>query len=308
MNKKKIFTFIFIGVLLLTLVVFVSYKNIRDNNSHQQTSTSPSSGNITTQSAASGTTVAPATTQNANTTIAQTQSPAATTLPAATTVESATEIKKPESKKEIIELYASAVNQVKSSAKSVANVYNNNENYEGIKNIGNNAVLEGLAKTLFGMFMVESNERTDYTSREDIIAHFPPLAVSTVSLTEAMFESATISDKGDSFEIFLKTSSTRENPELNPTQGSGAFGNAFSVLDLSVVTNSVKNFPVTLDGIALKYFEGTIKCVIDKTSGNIKTLEQYAPMIIHMDSVKMLAKIEGIDIGLAITDRWEVQF
>ena len=207
------------------------------------------------------------------TTAPTTQAPAenngseeATTAPQASSGE--------KTKAEIIELYNTSANKVKTNATQVV------KNYEYRSMNEETMVLPGalksMASTMIPKFMSDDLEPQYYDTPELIKEKFiVPKADYTSMLTEADVVEATCTDNGTEYEIMIKAID-----ETNPVQGKGV-GAGFDVIEMGDMTsgeygNMIKKFDC-------KYFDCVLKCKIDKASGNMIWANYTTPLIMDME-------------------------
>lgn len=247
----------------------------------------------TTAAAPSDTTAAPSTTEAA--TAGETKAPA-TEAPVSG---------KPSTKEEIVKYYETAVNKVKSQAKSVAKVYSNAEHYKNILELGNYSALKSIASNLMGTFMKADDKRYDFAGTAAIVENFPPRKVSNVKIDPSIIAEAKCDDKGSYYEVFLKTNATEANPDVNAQPGTGKAGQLVNVIEMQDITGAVEGI-VTLNGVENRYFGATVKAKIDKATGNMTELETYLPSVLYLGEVKVIFTAKGISIGLAYTEKWTV--
>ena len=181
-------------------------------------------------------------------------------------------------KAEIIELYNTSANKVKTNATQVVKNYEYRRMNEETMVVP--SALKSMASTIVPKFMSDDLEPQVYDTPELIKEKFiVPKADYTSMLTEADVIEATCTDNGTEYEIMIKVID-----ETNPVQGKGV-GAGFDVLEMSDMTsgeygNMIKKFDC-------KYFDCVLKCKIDKASGNMIWANYTTPLIMDME-VNML--------------------
>lgn len=250
----------------------------------------------TTAAAPSDTTAAPSTTEAA--TAGETKAPA-TEAPVSG---------KPSTKEEIVKYYETAVNKVKSQAKSVAKVYSNAEHYKNILELGNYSALKSIASNLMGTFMKADDKRYDFAGTAAIVENFPPRKVSNVKIDPSTIAEAKCDDKGTYYEVYLKANSSESNPDVNPPTGGGKVGQFVNVVEEKQITDAAGNM-VQFKNLENRYFDAWVKAKIDKATGNITELETYLPSVMYFGEVKVtLINAKDISVGLAYIEKWVVNW
>lgn len=215
---------------------------------------------------------------------------------------------KPSTKEEIVKYYETAVNKVKSQAKSVAKVYSNAEHYKNILELGNYSVLKSIASNLMGKFMKADDKRYDFGGTAAIVENFPPRKVSNVKIDPSTIAEAKCDDKGTYYEVYLKANSSESNPDVNPPTGGGKVGQFVNVVEEKQITDAAGNM-VQFKNLENRYFDAWVKAKIDKATGNITELETYLPSVMYFGEVKVpLINAKDISVGLAYIEKWVVNW
>ena len=180
---------------------------------------------------------------------------------------------KPQSKEEIVAYFNTAVNKVKTDAKSVTSPY------AKISLAGNMTLpssLNGILKILGGADefiggQLEKNSRTTsetYTGA-DIKAKFPVEGESYSSkLTAADVKSATCTEKDGKYTITITT--VADGKSSNVQHGQGHAPKAFNVVLPGVVNDNIPGVATSIVGTAsMNYPSSTVKIVVDAKTGNV---------------------------------------
>ncbi len=295
MEIKRILSLVLTAVLLLSCTACTTIELVIPvgNVPAQSTGNDVNSPADATPPAAENTTAAPqpqeqttaAPTPEATTAAQQTPAPEQTTAapaPEATTAAPAPS-GAPQGTAAILAYYNTAANKIKTNAKSVT------RNYEDYQHNEDKLVLPSLlqsaGKSLIGSFL-KKNE-TPQTYEGDGVKDFYLPGESYVSkLTEAQIKSAECKDNGSEYEITIVT-----NTEKNPTYGQGVSG-GFEIIKTEDVMNAasfiVKSFET-------EYYDCTVKCKVDKATGNITWINFATPIVMNV------ASSIGIDATVGMT-------
>ena len=258
------------------------------------------------------TTAAPATQAPEQTTAApatqapeQTTAAPATQAPEQTTAAPAQNTAAPSSKAEIVAYYCTAYNKIGSDNAKITRTYDYTSNYNNICEVGDNAKIADLAKSLMTQFMVENAEATEMS-----FADLPPKAVANLSISADKVSSATCTDKGTYYEVVLKSTGTDSNYEIDSPVGTGSAGSLGPVLDPADVSGAVPASMVKFDGLHTWYATATTTAHIEKATGHITYLEFNSPAVLHFDKVTALAiiKVENCNLGLLFQQKYTMAY
>ncbi len=210
----------------------------------------------------------------------------------------------PSSTEEIVALYVSAYNKIAAEATKATRTYDYTSNYNNILKIGNNSTLASLAESLMGKFMVENTEAVEFA-----VADVPPVGLATSPLTAADVAEATCVDNGATYTVTVKSTGTDDNPEVNPTVGSGSAGKIGPLIETTAITDAVGG-AIKFEGLALKYSDCTATATIDKATGRITELYLRMPGVLHFDKVTaaVVVSVNDCDIGLLGEQRWTITY
>lgn len=210
----------------------------------------------------------------------------------------------PSSTEEVVALYVSAFNKMKSEATKATKTYDYTSNYNNILKIGNNSTLAGIAESLMGKFMVENTEATDFA-----VADVAPVGSTSSPLTAADVASATCVDNGATYTVTITSTGTDASPEVNPTVGAGSAGKIGPLIETTAITDAVGSV-IKFEGLALRYSDCSVTATIDKASGRITDLYFRMPGVLHFDKVTaaVIVSVNDCDIGLLGEQRWTITY
>ena len=210
----------------------------------------------------------------------------------------------PSTKAEIIQYYCDAYNKIGSDSSAVTRTYDYTSNYNNILNINNNSTLQGLAQTLMTKFMVENTDPVSGT-----VSDLPPVGLSSLSIPEDKISDATCTDKGDTYEIVLKSTGTDDNQEADLNPGDGSAGLIGPLLRTDDVTGAAGSL-ISFEGLHAYYATASVTATVDKASGHITKMEYVTPCILHFDQVTaaVIVKVKNCDIGLLFQQTWTVDY
>lgn len=192
----------------------------------------------------------------------ETTSPALIHLPdqEVTVAESETETESglPQTIPEIVELFNKSANRIKPEASKV--VKNYEKRIVDKENLVVPGALKATAEGLMDTFMKDDTEPIVYDSREDITNEYIVPNQSYVSrLTADSVAEATCTDKGDTYEIFIRLKN-----EKNPVSGKGV-GAVCDVIEAYEVSDKVS----FIEQFTTDYRNCRVKVIIDKATGRV---------------------------------------
>ena len=226
------------------------------------------------------------------------------TQPAATEAPADTASGMPSTTAEVLQYYCDAYNKIASESSAVTRTYDYTSNYNNILNINNNSTLESLANTLMNKFMVEN---TDPVAGD--ASALPPVGLTSLSITEDKVSSATCEDKGDAYEIVIKSTGTDDNQEADLNPGDGSAGLIGPLLRTDDVTGAAGSL-ISFEGLHAYYATASVTATVDKATGHIKQLVYLTPCVLHFDQVTaaVIVKVKNCDIGLLFQQTWTVDY
>ncbi len=164
---------------------------------------------------------------------------------------------------EIVEIYNTGINRVKSTATQITRNYKKLSSLEEYLQLP--SAIEGLGKTAMNTFVKGSDEPQVWTSKEDFKIGFPVGNEDYSShLTETMVQSATCKENGDKYEIEIIL---LDDAVTSPKKGEGYAG-VFNTVTASTFEGI--NIPtVTFNSVEVNGICGKITCTVDKATGNV---------------------------------------
>ena len=290
MKIRNVMAFILTAVLLLSLTACTTIEIVipvgtvpSGNNSAQteQTTAAPVQEQTTAAPVQEQTTAAPVQEQ---TTAAPVQEQT-TAAPVQEQTTAAPVSGAPQGVAAIVAYYNTAANNIKTKAKSAT------RNYEDLQHNEDKLVLPSLlqsaGKSLIGTFLKKNETPETYDGADAIKASFPIPGESYVSkLTEAAVKSAECKDNGSEYEITIVAKT-----EKNPTYGQGVSG-GFEIIKTEDVMDAAGFIVKSFD---TEYYDCTVKCKVDKATGNITWINFSTPIIMNV------ASSIGIDAQVGMT-------
>ncbi len=188
-------------------------------------------------------------------------------------------------KDEIVALFNTAVNKVKTDATKVVKNYENRD-FDSAQSVIPSA-LNSLASSLMDKYLTDDTQPIEYATKEDITANYPVPGQSYSSqITAADVADATCNDNGTEYEVTLKLATS-----VNPVTGVGV-GAVCDVLEAEeissneMVSSILKEFTVT-------YSDCVIKCKIDKATSRVTWANYYTPLTIDALASIVVATVDA---------------
>lgn len=209
-----------------------------------------------------------------------------------------------ETKEDIVQFYVDAYNKI-AEASAVTKTYDYTSNYNNILNIdGGNKVLQGVAGTLMGMFMVENTEAHNVDFTNDV----PPRGVGTLSIDPNLIANATSKDMGDYFEVSLYSTGTDSNYEIDSQPGTGSAGSFAPLLRTEDVSGAAAGY-IEFEGLQSWYATATVTAHITK-DGKITFLEFFTPCVLHFDKVSAvkIVNVGACEVGLLFHQKFSITY
>ncbi len=190
-----------------------------------------------------------------------------------------------------VDLYKTAYNKAKSSAKTITHTKTGATNYKGIVEAGG---LSSAAQTLMGMFMKES-EPNEVIDKSEL-----PPKTGVNNLTKNSVASATIKEQGNTQVVTLKLKDA-----VNPKAGSDGIGSTVNVIEESQITGSISSVPgLKLSDIKVAYENVTVTAKIDKATGNMTYLYLDAPCVLSLNAKLLVTSVDNARVGIQCTDEY----
>ena len=175
-------------------------------------------------------------------------------------------------KEQIIALYNTAVNKVKTEATKVTRNFRNCR-YDAEKSVLPSAVAK-MGNPMMEKYVKDDTEPVEYLTKEEIIENFPvPKQEYSSKLTAADVVNATCVDNGTEYEITLYLADS-----TNPTAGVGVgagchFMDTTSITSNEAAATMIKKFDAIYEGCV-------IRCKIDKATNRVTWANYYTPFTI----------------------------
>ena len=236
---------------------------------------------VATQPSTEQTTTAVTTTET-TTQITTTQPTTVVTTTAVTTTANTVA----DSKKEIVELFNSSANKVKTKAKKVTRNYENLTHDE--RNSDYPVALKLAYNSLINSWIVHHDTPIVYTEKDIIIANFPVKGKDWSSKLKADYvDNATITEKDGKYHIVIDLADC-----VNPAENEGVC----SVME-EVNLAKVQELVPIVKKCDTKYHDCKIECIIEKASGNMIYAKYTQPMTLAL----VAGRIRDMDATFAMT-------
>ena len=182
-----------------------------------------------------------------------------------------TEAAVPQTVEEIVEFFNKSANRIKPEASKVT------KNYE--KRIVDEdqlvfpKSLESAAKGLIDTFMKDDTEPIVYDTREEITTEYIVPEKDYVSRLDPEYvEKATFTDKGDTYEIYIKLKN-----EKNPVSGEG-IGAVCDVIEAHEVAEKAS----FIEEFSTEYYNCEVKVTVDKATGRVVHSWYSVPLVLKV--------------------------
>lgn len=200
------------------------------------------------------------------------------------------------SKAEIVELFNTGANKVKTDAVKVTKNFEDRTHME--EHLILPSVLESMANDLMAEAFKDDTEPIVYATKEEIIANYQVPGQTWVSqLTEAEVMEATVNDNGTEYEIHIKL-----NPTTNPEPGVGV-AKAFDTITAEEVKAKA---PSILKDFTTEYFDCVIECKIDKATGRMTWANYDSPLILKL-KVEFFGSLDA-QVGLRFEKDYTIEY
>ncbi len=202
---------------------------------------------------------------------------------------------------EIVELYNSSANRVKSEASSITRNYKNLSSVDEYLQLP--SAIQGLGKTAMNQFVKGSETPESWSTKEDIQLVFPVGGTDYTShLTADMVENATCTDNGNTYQIEIKLYNDKIT---SPAKGEGYAG-VFNTVTASTFEDI--NIPtVTFNQVNVNGINGSISCTIDKASKRVTEITFRNTDILALN-VKVVISTIDAQIALAVEENYTVAY
>ncbi len=202
---------------------------------------------------------------------------------------------------DIVSLYNSSVNRVKSEAATVTRNYKKLESLpeylelpSAIQSIGGSAIKQ---------FVKGSDTPESWSAKEEINTVFPVGGTDYSShLTADMVQSASCKDKGTSYQVEIKL---YDDAITSPSKGQGYAG-VFNTVTASTFDDI--NIPtVTFNEVTVKGINGSISCTIDKNTKHVTDITFRNADVLSMN-VKVAFSNLKAQFALSAEENYTIQY
>lgn len=202
---------------------------------------------------------------------------------------------------EIVAIYNTAANKIKSSAKSVTRNYSKMQSLPEYLQLPSS--INSLGSWAINKFVKGSDEPVTFTSKEDITVNFPVGGESYTShLTADMVKSATLKDMGKTYEISIIL---KDDKITSPKKGTGYAG-VFNTVSAS--TFEEINVPGTkFESVKIKGINGKIQCTVDKATGRV-TKAVYTNTDVLDLGVKVAGSNMTVKFALSCENSYSIKY
>ena len=215
-----------------------------------------------------------------------------------TTVKSSSSVK---TTAEIVGIYNTAANKIKSSARSITRNYSKMQSLPEYLQLP--SAINSLGSWAIEKFVKGSDEPVTFTSKEDIVANFPVSGENYTShLTSDMVKSATIKDAEKTYEISI----VLYNDKLtSPKKGTGYAG-VFNTVSAS--TFEEISIPGTkFESVKINGINGKIQCTVNKATGRI-TKAVYTNTDVLNLGVRVAGSNMNVKFALACENSYSIKY
>ncbi len=201
----------------------------------------------------------------------------------------------PESVEDIVSLFNTSANKIKTDAVKVVKNYEKrtvNEEHVSIPR-----AIEGFAKSMLKTFMKDDVDPIVYDTKEEIRTEYLVPDQSYVSrMTAADVAHAICTDKGSTYEIYIKLKTS-----VDPRAGIGV-GSVCDVIE----TYEVEEGADFVEEFSTEYYNCEIRATIDKATGRMTRTNYKTPLVLRM-VVDVLGTHSG-SIGLTFEKDYTITY
>lgn len=201
----------------------------------------------------------------------------------------------PQTIPDIVELFNKAANRIKPEASKVV------KNYE--KRIVDEEklvvpkVLDSTARGLMNTFMKDDTEPIVYSTREEIVSEYIVPGQSYASrLTADSVETATCTDKGNEYVIYIKL-----KDEKNPVTGKGV-GSVCDIIEANEVSEKVS----FIESFTTDYYDCEVEMTVDKATGRVVHAKYSVPLVFGV-TVNLFGTHSG-NVGLTFIKDYTITY
>ncbi|MBE6755640.1 MAG: hypothetical protein E7555_04190 [Ruminococcaceae bacterium] len=197
--------------------------------------------------------------------------------------------------KEIVEMFNTSANRIKTDASKVVKNFEKRIVNEDKTDIP--SAMGSVAESMMASMMGDDTEPIPFTGKDEIIENFIVPQQSYVSkLSPDYVVKAECKDKGNTYEIYLKLKDHK-----NPTAGIGvgAVCDVIETHEIAQKASFIKEFSTT-------YYNCEIKATMDKATGKITHIVYTTPLVMNM-TVNLLGTHSG-SIGFTFIKDYTVTY
>ena len=197
---------------------------------------------------------------------------------------------------EIVAIFNESANKVKTDAVKVTKNFEKRTYSEEKSQIP--GALQSMADKIMGTVFKDDTDPIVYGTKDEIIANYQvPGETWSSCLTEAEVATATITDNGTEYEIYIKLKDS-ENPEA----GVGAA----KVVDTITASEIKENAPSILKDFTTLYYDCEIRCRIDKATGRTVWSSYTTPVIMKVN-VEMFGTLAA-QVGMSFEKDYTIEY
>ena len=200
-------------------------------------------------------------------------------------------------KQEALDMYKKAVNNARTSAKSVVRVKDGAINYKGIVEAGG---LSSVGSSLMGMFMAKNEAAIEVKNETWDKSKLP----NANALTLNGVQKITREDKGSTYVITVVAKNA-----TNPKANADGVGSIAGVIEESQITGAIGSVPgLALSNINIAYENVTAVATIDKATGNLVELKLNAPCVLGLDAKLALISVPNAKVGIQVITEYKISY
>ncbi len=202
---------------------------------------------------------------------------------------------------DIVSLYNSSVNRVKSEAATVTRNYKKLESLPEYLELP--SAIQSIGSAAIKQFVKGSDTPESWSTKEEINTVFPVGGTDYSShLTADMVQSASCKDKGASYQVEIKL---YDDTITSPSKGRGYAG-VFNTVTASTFDDI--NIPtVTFNEVTVKGINGSISCTIDKNTKHVTDITFRNADVLSMD-VKVAFSNLKAQFALSAEENYTIQY
>ncbi|MBR6314111.1 MAG: hypothetical protein IKR49_05665, partial [Clostridia bacterium] len=200
----------------------------------------------------------------------------------------------PTSTADILKLYNTSANKIKTNAKSVTRNWEDLQHNE--EKLVAPAALQSIGKSLISTFLKKDETPITWTGKDEICANYPVKETTYVSnATEADIAEATCTDDGTYYNIKLKFKDCTD-----PT--TSGVGSAFNIMK----GEEIKQAASVVQDFSVLYYNATIEAKIEKSTGNMVHTLYTLPSVLSV-TAKVLVTLDA-QVGMTFIDDYTIDY